>query len=147
VGDEELLRRAVDNLITNVRVHTPDGTVAVISATGSAEDPGNGSPQEPEDGSAGSRVMIQVSDDGPGVPEVQLPHIFERFYRAGAASGPGSGLGLAIVSEIAVAHGGRALAKPNNPSGLRVTLDLPRLAHPPEGRLDLPGLAVRGSQG
>jgi two-component system OmpR family sensor kinase len=152
VGDEELLRRAVDNLITNVRVHTPDGTVAVISATASPEDPGDGSatgsPQEPEDGSAaGPRAAIEVSDDGPGVPEARLPHIFERFYRAGAASRPGSGLGLAIVSEIAVAHGGRALATPNDPAGLRVTLDLPRLAHPAEGRLDLPGLAARGSQG
>jgi two-component system, OmpR family, sensor kinase len=140
VGDEELLRRAVDNLITNVRVHTPDGTVAVISATASPEDPGDGS-------AAGPRAAIEVSDDGPGVPEARLPHIFERFYRAGAASRPGSGLGLAIVSEIAVAHGGRALATPNDPAGLRVTLDLPRLAHPAEGRLDLPGLAARGSQG
>ncbi|HUN38202.1 MAG TPA: HAMP domain-containing sensor histidine kinase [Trebonia sp.] len=108
-GDEELLRRAVDNLITNVGVHTPEGTVAVISATGSAD-----------------RVVIEVSDDGPGVPEAQLPHIFERFYRAGAVTRPGSGLGLAIVSEIAVAHGGRAQAASGERGGLRVTLDLPR---------------------
>jgi len=110
-GDEELLRRAVDNLITNVGVHTQEGTAVVIRASGRA-----------------GRVVIEVSDDGPGVPEDQLPHIFERFYRAGAASRPGSGLGLAIVSEIAVAHGGRALATSNEPAGLRVTLDLPRLA-------------------
>jgi len=112
-GDEELLRRAVDNLIINVAVHTPDGTVAVIRAAGSAEEPG---------------VVIEVSDDGPGVSEAQLPHIFERFYRAAAAARPGSGLGLAIVSEIAVAHGGRALATSGEGEGLRVTLDLPRLA-------------------
>ena len=122
-GDEELLRRAVDNLITNVGVHTQEGTTAVVSASGCAD-----------------RVVIEVSDDGPGVPEGQLPYIFERFYRAGAVAGPGAvagsgsvtrpgaGLGLAIVSEIAVAHGGRALATPNEPAGLRVTLDLPRLA-------------------
>jgi two-component system OmpR family sensor kinase len=138
-GDEELLRRAVDNLIMNVRVHTPEGTVAVISAAS----PGGG----PQGGSAGSRVMIEVSDDGPGVPEDQLPHIFERFYRAGAAWSPGSGLGLAIVSEIALAHGGRALATSGEGAGLRVTLDLPRLACPTEDWLEGASLAASASQG
>jgi two-component system OmpR family sensor kinase len=135
-GDEELLRRAVDNLITNVRVHTPDGTVATISATASTA----GSPD-------GSRVVVEVSDDGPGVSRQQLPHIFERFYRAGAASRPGSGLGLAIVSEIAVAHGGRAGATSNDGAGLRVTLDLPRLACPGDDWLDCASPAVTASQG
>ena len=111
VGDEELLRRAVDNLLMNVLVHTPAGTVGTITAC-----------------EAGGRVTIEVSDDGPGVPPDQLPHIFERFYRASRASRPGtrgSGLGLAIAAEIASAHGGAAYAAPAAPRGLRITLILP----------------------
>jgi two-component system, OmpR family, sensor kinase len=109
VGDEELVRRAVDNLLMNVLVHTPGGTVGAIMAS-----------------EAGGRVTIEVSDDGPGVPPDKLPHIFERFYRAGAPSRrPGSGLGLAIAAEIASAHGGTAEAAPLGPHGLRITLTFP----------------------
>jgi signal transduction histidine kinase len=108
-GDEELLRRAVDNLCANVLVHTPRDTAAIIAATA-----GDG------------QVRIEVSDDGPGVAAGRLSHIFERFYRAGAgASRPGSGLGLAIVAEVAAAHGGTAEAAPASPHGLRITLTLP----------------------
>jgi len=111
-GDEELLRRAVDNLLANVRAHTPPGTVATITAEACAD-----------------TVTVEVSDDGPGVPAAQLPRIFERFYRAGAPSPrPGSGLGLAIVAAIATAHRGTAEATVNDPSGLRITLTLPASA-------------------
>jgi two-component system OmpR family sensor kinase len=109
IGDEELLRRAVDNLLMNVLVHTPGETAGAIRAS-----------------AAGGRVTIEVSDDGPGVPPDMLPHIFERFYRAGAPSRrPGSGLGLAIAAEIASAHGGTAEAAPAGPHGLRITLTFP----------------------
>ena len=109
VGDEELLRRAIDNLLMNVLVHTPGETVGTISAS-----------------EVGDRVTIEVSDDGPGVPPDKLTHIFERFYRAGARSGrPGAGLGLAIAAEIASAHGGTAQAEAVRPHGLRITLALP----------------------
>jgi two-component system OmpR family sensor kinase len=108
-GDQELLSRAVDNLAMNVLVHTPAGTVGAISAS-----------------ARGDCVTIEVSDDGAGVPPDHLPHIFERFYRAGTRSGgSGSGLGLAITAEIASAHGGIAQAVPVSPHGLRVTLNLP----------------------
>jgi two-component system OmpR family sensor kinase len=109
VGDEELLRRAIDNVLANVHAHTPRGTVATLTAA-----------------RHGSTVVVEVSDGGPGIPADRLPSIFDRFYRAGARSHhPGSGLGLAIVSAIATAHNGTAEATLNHPHGLRVTLTLP----------------------
>jgi two-component system OmpR family sensor kinase len=108
-GDEELLRRAVDNLFANVLVHTPHGAAVTVAAT-----------------SGDGQVRIEVSDDGPGIAADKLPRIFERFYRADTrASRPGSGLGLAIVAEVAAAHGGTAEAAPASPHGLRITLTLP----------------------
>lgn len=108
VGDEELLRRAVDNLLANVLAHTPEGTSATVALH-----------------EHGDAIEIQVGDTGPGVPPDRLPRIFDRFYRAGTAARPGSGLGLAIVSEIVTAHQGTAVAEPNPPRGLRVRLTLP----------------------
>ena len=109
VGDEELLCRAMDNLLANVHTHTPEGTTAVVTAYDD-----------------GDRVVVEVSDNGPGVPADRLPRIFDRFYRAGTpAQRPGSGLGLAIVTEIAAAHDGTVTAAPNWPRGLRVTLAVP----------------------
>ena len=113
-GDTELLRRAIGNLLTNVHSHTPAGTVATITAA-----------------RRGGTVLIEVSDNGPGVPAGQLPRIFDRFYRAPAlARQPGSGLGLAITAAIAAAHDGTAKAAHNHPHGLRVTITLPRCAQP-----------------
>jgi two-component system, OmpR family, sensor kinase len=108
-GDEELLRRAADNLLANVSTHTPAGTVATIVA-------------EESDGT----VVVEVSDNGPGVPAGELARIFDRFYRASAPSArPGSGLGLAIVAAVTAAHGGTAQARLNQPHGLRITLTVP----------------------
>jgi two-component system, OmpR family, sensor kinase len=117
-GDEELLHRAVDNLLTNVLAHTPPDAAATIIASGDPDE-----------------VTIEVRDDGPGVPPGKLPHIFERFYRAADTRRPrppGSGLGLAIAAEIAAAHGGAATAAPVSPHGLRVTLTIPARQESPE---------------
>ena len=112
----------------NVLVHTPAGTTGTITAT-----------------TAGNRVTIEVSDDGPGVPPEKLPHIFERFYRAGSQGTRGSGLGLAIAAEIAAAHGGTAEAARAVPHGLRIRLTLP--AGPPldpgRGRKPLAAVSQR----
>jgi two-component system, OmpR family, sensor kinase len=109
VGDRELLRSAIDNLLANIRAHTPECAIADITAARY-----NGT------------VTIDVSDDGPGVAADQLPHLFDRFYRAPAREHrPGSGLGLAIVTAVATAHDGLAQARLNDPHGLCVTLTLP----------------------
>jgi two-component system, OmpR family, sensor kinase len=108
-GDAELLGRAVDNLLANVRAHTPAGTTAAVVAA-----------------TRRGAVIVEVRDNGPGVQAGQLSRLFDRFYRAGAPSQrPGSGLGLAIVAAIATAHGGTAEACLNHPHGLRMTMTLP----------------------
>ncbi len=77
VGDQEMLCRAVDNLLANVRTHTPEGSTAVV--TGYAE---------------GDRVVVEVSDNGPGVPADRLPRIFDASTaRAPRPSVPGPASG------------------------------------------------------
>ncbi len=88
VGNYALLERAVSNLIDNACKWSPaDAPIEVRVADG----------------------RLTVRDHGPGIPEADMPHVFDRFYRAdNARSTPGSGLGLAIVKQIVDAHGGRA---------------------------------------
>jgi two-component system sensor histidine kinase MprB len=69
-----------------------------------------------------------VRDHGPGIAAEDLPHVFDRFYRAPSARGtPGSGLGLAIVRQVAEAHQGTAVAEPAEGGGARLRLRLPAL--------------------
>ncbi len=91
-GDEGRLRQVLANLLANVHAHTPVGTVVDLRVRG-------------EDGAA----LVEVHDDGPGVPPIAVDHVFDRFYRADTsrtrASG-GTGLGLAIVQAVVDAHHG-----------------------------------------
>ena len=89
-GQQARIARAVSNLLDNARKWSPPGgTVEVELLDGT----------------------LSVRDHGPGFAEEDLPHVFQRFYRAKAARGmPGSGLGLAIVRQTAEAHGGQAEA-------------------------------------
>jgi two-component system sensor histidine kinase MprB len=101
-GSSGRLHRAVANLLDNaVKWSPPAGVVEVEVADG----------------------RVSVRDHGPGIAEEDLPHVFDRFYRAPAARGtPGFGLGLAIVRQVAEAHGGSAQAEPAEGGGTRMTL-------------------------
>jgi two-component system sensor histidine kinase MprB len=67
-----------------------------------------------------------VRDHGPGIADTDLPHVFDRFYRAPDARGrPGSGLGLAIVRQVAESHGGRVTAERAEGGGARLRMILP----------------------
>lgn len=109
LGDEELLERAIANLIANVHAHTPADAAATLTAT-----------------RHGGSLVIEVADNGPGVPADHLPHLFDRFHRAPTRTDhAGSGLGLAIVAKTATVLGGGASAALNEPHGLRIILTLP----------------------
>jgi len=105
VGDEQLLGRAVTNLLDNAAKYSPpDGRVVVRLVDGT----------------------LTVVDSGPGLAEADLPHVFERFYRSTEArSRPGSGLGLAIVKHAADQHGGLVYAGNAPHGGAQFTLWLP----------------------
>jgi two-component system, OmpR family, sensor kinase len=94
LGDEDHLRQALANLVTNALRHTPEGSAIEVSAR--AGDNG---------------AVIEVRDHGPGLDGEALAHAFDRFWRKDPArSGAGAGLGLAIVAAVAAEHGGTVLA-------------------------------------
>ncbi|WP_179403421.1 sensor histidine kinase [Burkholderia guangdongensis] len=108
VGNDSLLTALLMNLVDNaVRYTQPGGCVTVAAR---------------RDGDA---VVLDVIDNGPGIPAEARPHVFKRFYRVSADT-EGSGLGLAIVREIAQAHGGSASLAPGPGNrGIVVTVRLP----------------------
>ena len=110
-GDRQRLHQVVSSLLSNVRAHTPEGTVTRIEVTARHD-----------------AVLLNVTDDGPGIPESALGHVFDRFYRADPSrsrrSG-GSGLGLAIVEAIVTAHHGTITADNAEGGGARITVSLP----------------------
>lgn len=83
----------------------------------------------PTEGRVEIRVVghsVRVRDQGPGIPEGDLPHVFERFHRAATArTMPGSGLGLSIVEQVIGAHGGTVTASNADDGGAVVGFDLP----------------------
>jgi two-component system sensor histidine kinase MprB len=86
------------------------------------------SPDQPVEVSVECDGVLSVRDHGPGIDPRDLPHVFERFYRAGAARGlPGAGLGLAIVRHVADSHGGTVTASNAPDGGTVVVLRLPAL--------------------
>jgi two-component system OmpR family sensor kinase len=108
-GDE--IHRLVLNLIQNALVHTPPGTAVDVRAR-----------------REGDEVIIEVSDEGPGVPEEMRAQIFDRFVRGNgdrARAGSGSGLGLAIVRAVAESLGGSVSLGSGEAGGARFTVRIP----------------------
>jgi two-component system sensor histidine kinase MprB len=104
IGSAKALDRAVSNLIDNAVKFSPTGSAVDV-------DLHNG--------------RLTVRDHGPGIPEHDLPHVFDRFYRATTArTEPGSGLGLAIVDQVVRSHGGRTFAQNSADGGAIVGFDL-----------------------
>jgi two-component system, OmpR family, sensor kinase len=112
VGDHARLRQVIDNLLSNVRAHTPAGAPVEVRVSTSA-------------GSA----VVAVADSGPGLADGDAERVFRRFYRAdesrSRASG-GVGLGLAIVAAVVEAHGGTVAATSDHGQGATLTVTLPR---------------------
>src|SRR5262249_10324538 len=74
----------------------------------------------------GATVVVEVADTGPGIPETDLPHVWEELYRGqGARAVPGSGLGLALVHAIIQRHGGQVSVRSRAGQGTVFTVRLP----------------------
>jgi len=123
-GDEARLRQVAGNLVANARVHTPAGTAVHVRVR-----------------AADGQAILEVADEGPGLPAGEKGRVFERFYRADSArarTGPsggdgssmgGTGLGLSIVAAIVAAHGGTVQAgSPPNGRGAYFMVALPTTA-------------------
>ncbi|MCX5249483.1 ATP-binding protein [Streptomyces sp. NBC_00201] len=84
-------------------------------------------------------ALVEVADNGPGIPAEELPHVFDRLWRgARARAGGGSGIGLAVVKELVTAHGGTVTADSGPSGGTRLTLRLPRAAPMDHGSFPAP---------
>ncbi|MEW5958167.1 MAG: ATP-binding protein [Chloroflexota bacterium] len=117
-GDEQRLAQVLLNLLSNALRHTPPGGQVSIQCSRFAvshqsstarRQPGVGNELITDHG-----LLITVTDTGHGIPSKDLPHVFERFYRADKSrtrTSGGSGLGLAIARQIVEAHGGRIWAE------------------------------------
>jgi two-component system phosphate regulon sensor histidine kinase PhoR len=109
-ADPTKLHDALRNLVANASSYSPERTTILVDATR-------------RDG----RIMLSVSDEGPGIPDQDLSRVFERFYRVDksrARDPGGTGLGLAIVKHLTELHGGQVRAENRPDGGARFTIEM-----------------------
>jgi two-component system phosphate regulon sensor histidine kinase PhoR len=114
-GSEGLLEQLLLNLVDNAVKYCPEGSRVAVRWSGGSEN--------------ASLFILEVSDNGPGIPPRDLERIFERFYRVEKSrhrDSGGTGLGLAIVRHIALLHGGSISVRSQPGHGSTFTLTLPR---------------------
>jgi two-component system sensor histidine kinase KdpD len=108
-GDRSAIEHILANLLDNAVKYSPDGTAIDVEAWAELD-----------------QVRISVANDGKGIPEEELPKIFERYKRGNGAAREGSvGLGLFIVRSLTQGHGGRVWAENREGGGTRITFTLP----------------------
>ena len=113
VVDRAQVARALRNVMTNAAQHAPKGSVVRVSAEATGQD-----------------VTIRVADAGPGIPPEDVPHVFERFYRAdrarsGGKANAGSGIGLTIARDLVAANGGTIEVESTGTGGTTIRIGLP----------------------
>jgi signal transduction histidine kinase len=114
LADGRWMHQVVTNLLGNALKFTPAGGIVTISTGTTAA------------GLDGPRAVLEVTDNGVGIPADELPRVFDRFWRGrAAAQTSGSGIGLAVAAEIVAAHGGSLTAASDQGQGTRLTLTLP----------------------
>ena len=106
-ADPERIFRVLSNLLGNAIKFTPEGGTIIVRAERRGDD-----------------LSIAVADTGPGIAADQLPHVFERYWKAPSTSQLGSGLGLYIANGIVEAHSGKIWAQ-SSAGGARFTFLLP----------------------
>lgn len=113
--DPTQVGRALRNVLANAAQHSPKGATVRVAVE-----------------AAGNEAILRISDAGPGIAAEDLPHVFERFYRADQARGAGeprsgSGIGLTIARELLAANGGRISVERTGPDGTTFLIALPRV--------------------
>ena len=111
-GDGRAIKRMLSNILDNAISYTPAGGSVTVDVERTEK-----------------RIVIRVTDTGIGIPDKDLPHVFERFYQAEKPNNfparKSSGLGLAIVKEIVEKHGGSVSIESAPSAGTRVLVSLP----------------------
>jgi len=109
IGDELRLQQVINNLIANAIKYTPEGKISIAGSV--------------RQGS----VLVCISDQGPGIAPADIPHVFDRFYRApdSARNTKGAGLGLYLTKAIIEAHGGSIWINPEKDQGAQICFTLP----------------------
>lgn len=111
IGDRSRIRQVIDNLLANVRTHTPNGTQTTVTIS-----------------SSGASAVVSIRDNGQGMTTEQAGRVFERFYRADSSrsrTSGGAGLGLAIVSALVAAHHGDVRVETSPGNGMLIEIRLP----------------------